>query len=112
MTDVERSPYTGRRVDEWLDDDIELHDVDGDEIGRVVEMNPDFVVAETDGGFLGLAEKRLYYIPRENVHQADGNDWYLNIDKDDLTSKGWESPPTSSAWASGARPAKWRSPRT
>lgn len=99
MTDTQRSPYTGRPVDEWLTEEIELHDSDGDEIGKVVEINPDFIVAESDGGFLGLGEKRVYYIPRDQVTREDEDDWYIGIDKDELESMGWTQPPTQSAWS-------------
>jgi hypothetical protein len=99
MRDTQRSPYTGRPVDEWLTQEIELHDADGDEIGKVVEINPDFIVAESDGGFLGLGERRTYYIPRDQVMREDEDDWYLNIDKDDIESRGWTQPPTESAWS-------------
>jgi uncharacterized protein (TIGR02271 family) len=93
------SPYTGRPVDEWLTEEIELHDSDGDEIGKVVEINPDFIVAESDGGFLGLGEKRVYYIPRDQVTREDEDDWYLAVDKDQLESMGWTQAPTQSAWS-------------
>jgi uncharacterized protein (TIGR02271 family) len=98
-TETQRSPYTGRPVDEWLTQEIELHDADGDEIGKVVEINPDFIVAESDGGFLGLGERRTYYIPRDQVMREDEDDWYLNIDKDDIEARGWTQPPSQSAWS-------------
>ncbi len=100
MRDTQQtSPYTGRPVDEWLTEEIELHDSDGDEIGKVVEINPDFIVAESDGGFLGLGEKRVYYIPRDQVTREDEDDWYLAVDKDQLEAMGWTQAPTQSAWS-------------
>lgn len=104
MTSRETSPYTGRPVTEWYDDDIELHDVDGDEIGDVVEVNPDFIVAESDGGFLGLGERRRYFIPRSYIGREDDDDWYLTIDKDQIESMNWTNAPDNSAWATD-----WRS---
>ena len=100
MTTEQVSPYTGRPIDEWLDEEIELHDADGDEIGNIVEINPDFVVAESDGGFLGLGERRVYFIPRDQIEREDGDDWYLAIDKDQLEGMNWTQAPTSSAWSS------------
>ena len=38
MTEQKVSPFTGRPIIEWIDDEIELHDADGDEIGNVVEI--------------------------------------------------------------------------
>ena len=99
MTELQRSPYTGRPVDEWLTQEIELHDADGDEIGKVVEINPDFIVAESDGGFLGLGERRTYYIPRDQVMREEDDDWYLSVDKDDIEAMGWTQAPSQSAWS-------------
>jgi uncharacterized protein (TIGR02271 family) len=102
-TETHTSPYTGRPISEWLDEDIELHDADGDEIGNVVEVNPDFIVAQTTTGFLGLGEPKLYYIPRNYVVREEGDDWYLSIDKDDLESMQWNDAPTESAWSTDWR---------
>ncbi len=93
------SPYTGRPIDEWMDERIELKDADGDEIGDVVEVNPDFVVAESDGGFLGLGERRVYFVPRSYIAREDGDDWYLSIDKDQVEAMDWRSAPTESSWS-------------
>ncbi len=93
------SPYTGRPIDQWLTEEIELHDADGDEIGDIVEVNPDFVVAESDGGFLGLGERRIYYVPRSYVTREEGDDWYLSIDKDEVEAMDWRQPPSESAWS-------------
>jgi len=99
MAQRQRSPYTGRPVDEWLTQEIELYDAGGEEIGKVVEINPDFIVAETAGGFLGLGERRTYYIPRDEITRQDENAWHLTIDKDHLELTGWTQPPGQSAWS-------------
>ena len=99
MTEQHVSPYTGRPISEWLDEEIELHDADGDEIGNVVEINPDFVVAQATTGFLGLGEPRTYFVPRSYVAREDGDDWYLSIDKDEIESMSWTQAPAESAWA-------------
>lgn len=98
-TDSNVSPYTGRPISEWLDEDIDLHDADGDEIGNVVEINPDFVVVQTSSGFLGMGEARYYYVPRSYIAREDGDDWYLSIGKNELESMNWQQPPTESAWS-------------
>lgn len=100
MTDQQTSPYSGRPITEWLEVDIELYDADGDKIGDLVEVNPDFVVAEASSGFLGLGEPKNYFIPRDYVARQDGDDWYLSIDKDDISSMNWTNAPTESAWSS------------
>lgn len=112
-TDPYVSPYTGRVIDEWLEDDIELHDVDGDEIGKVVEVNPDFVVTYANSGFLGLGEPRIYYIPRDQIAREDEDDWYIGLDKDEIESMSWRVLPADSEWAEDWRAGEpaWRTER-
>jgi uncharacterized protein (TIGR02271 family) len=98
-TDTNVSPYTGRPITEWLDEDIELHDADGDKIGNIVEVNPDFVVVQASSGFLGLGEPRYYYVPRSYISREEGDEWYLSIDKDQFESMNWGNPPTESSFA-------------
>jgi len=74
LTEQQISEYTGRPIEEWLDEDIELYDVDGDEIGNVVEINPDFIVGQANSGFLGLGEPKIYFIPRSYVGREEGDD--------------------------------------
>jgi len=93
------SPYTGRPVEEFYDYEIELHDEDGDQIGNVVEVNPDFIVVQASTGFLGLGEPRTYFIPRDQVVREDEGDWYLSIDKDEIEAMNWLAAPTSSRYA-------------
>ena len=40
---------SGRPIVDWFDEPYVLRDVDGDTIGDIVEVNPDFIVVETDG---------------------------------------------------------------
>jgi len=98
MTEV--SPYTGRPITEYLDDEIKLYDSAGDKVGNVVEVNPDFLVVETTSGFLGLGEPKTYFVPRNFIVREDDDDWYLSVDKDQLESQNWNSAPTESAWSS------------
>lgn len=97
---TQRSTYSGRPIVDDLDETYTLYDADGDKIGDIVEVNPDFVLAESDGGFLGLGERRTYYVPRTHIAREVGADWYLTIDKDDIEAMGWTVAPTSSAFAS------------
>jgi len=99
MTEQRVSQYTGRPIAEWLDQDIELHDADGDDIGNVVEINPDFIVVEATTGFLGLGEPRVYFVPRNHIAREDDDDWYLSIDKDQIESMSWHQAPAQSAWS-------------
>ena len=102
MTDTAQytSPYTGRPITQWIDP-IKLVDVDGDKVGEIVEVNPDFVVVR-EGHWLG--DDEYYYVPRSQITEsADGqNAWSLAIDKDDLEknySGQWAQPPQDSAWS-------------
>jgi len=100
MRDTQTSPYTGRPVVDSYDYEIKLRDADGDKIGDVVEVNPDFIVCESDGGFLGLGERRRYFIPRNYIAREDRDDWYLSVDKDEIESRNWTNAPTDSSWGS------------
>ncbi len=99
MTEQRVSPYTGRPISEWIDQEIQLHDVDGDDIGNVVEINPDFIVAQANTGFLGLGEPRTYFVPRSYIAREEGDDWYLSIDGEQIESMNWTNAPAESAWS-------------
>ena len=99
MSDSERSSYSERPVDEWLTEDLRLRDAEGDDVGSVLEINPDFIAAEAGSGFLGLGERRLHYVPRDQVSLADDGHWYLAIERDQLEWAGWTQPPAGSAWS-------------
>jgi len=89
----ETSPYSGREVTDYLDGDYRLRDAEGDEVGRIVEINEDFIVVERGGGLLALGERNNVYVPRENIVREDDTDWFLNIDEDQLDSMGWTERP-------------------
>ena len=101
MTDQGTSPYSGRPVVEWFDEKYTLRDAQGDKVGELVEINPDFLIAESSGGFLGLGERRQYYVPREAVAREEGDDWYLSVTKDQIESMDWLAPPAGSSYAGG-----------
>ena len=92
-------PNTGRVISEWLDDAIELKDADGDTVGEVLEVNPDFIVVKASGGLLGLGEPKLYFIPGPSVTPYEGSGWRLSVDKDDIERSGWLEPPAGSTWS-------------
>lgn len=109
----ETSPYSGRPIIDWTDEKIKLYDVDGDKIGDVVEVNPDFLIVESSGGFLGFGEERTYYVPRDQIAREEDADWYLSIDKDALEGMDWSQRPSTSTYAeaqldTGAAPSEQR----
>ena len=94
----------GAAVFEWADRLYELRDIDGNKIGDVVEVNPDYLVAESDGGFLGLGERRRYYVPMANTDRDPKGHYRVSIIKDDAPAMAWGQPPTGATWSSPA----WR----
>lgn len=99
-TTTDRSPWSGRPIVDWLDADHTLRDADGDEIGQVLEINPDFLVVEGGGGL--LSSSKTWYVPRDMVRQED-TDWYLSMRRDDFEARDWSRPPERSQFAPGAQ---------
>jgi uncharacterized protein (TIGR02271 family) len=93
------SDYSGRPIVGYADEQYTLKDSDGNEIGDIVEVNPDFIIVESSGGFLGLGEQRTYYVPRSAISREEGTDWYANVRKDDLDTMGWTDAPSGSSYA-------------
>ena len=71
---MQRTNDTGRPIVDYFDQGYTLYDATGDKIGDIVEVNPDYVIAESDGGFLGLGERRTYYVPRTQIARAAGTE--------------------------------------
>ena len=108
MTQQQTSPYTGRPIVDWYDEKITLRDVNGDKIGDVVEINPDYLIVESDGGFLGLGERHIYYVPRSYVARDEGAERYLSVTKDQAEALDWREPPADSQWAGSDRQQELR----
>ncbi len=89
---------------EWADQLYELRDIDGDKIGDVIEVNPDHLVAESDGGFLGLGERRRYYVPVADINRDPEGHYRVSMDKDAADAMAWGQPPHDSRWAA----SEWR----
>ncbi|MBA3796265.1 MAG: hypothetical protein H0X20_03425, partial [Chloroflexi bacterium] len=58
---TERSPYSGREIVGELGE-IDLYASDGEKIGRILEVNPRFLVVERGGFLSGRSE---FFIARE-----------------------------------------------
>jgi len=84
---------------EWAGQLYELRDVDGDKIGDVIEANPDYLVVESDGGFLGLGERHRYYVPVTAIQWHPDGYYIASVDKDDVQGMAWGEPPSGSTWA-------------
>jgi len=82
------------RVYERIHEGMDVCDVDGDKIGKAGETIGHFF--NVDAGFLGSKE---YYVPFNAVTEVVDNAVYLNIDKDDLETMGWDRRPDEGAFA-------------
>ncbi len=69
---------------------VDLYASDGDRIGHVDELNPDFVIV-SDSDYFGDGT----YIPRSAVSRSDENGVYLNVARDQLESQGWGTDPSA-----------------
>ncbi len=86
---TERSPYSGREIVGELGE-TDLYANDGEKIGRILEVNLQFLVVER-GGF--LSGKSEYFIPREYVASESGDRWTLSVGKDELDTIGSDERP-------------------
>lgn len=65
---------------------------DGDKIGSVKEVFPDYITVEK--GWFFPSE---HYIPASAIRDANAQTVFLNVSKDDALQQGWEQPPTAAA---------------
>ena len=86
----ERSPYSGREVVGELGE-VDLYSSDDEKVGRILEVNPQFIVVERGGGFLSSPEP--FFIPRDQIGSEDGDRWYLTVAKDQIDTIGWDERP-------------------
>ncbi len=109
---TERSPYSGREIVGELGElgEIDLYSNDDEKIGRILEVNPQFLVVER-GGF--LSGKSEYFIAREYVASESGDRWTLSVGKDELDSIGSDERPEMRAdTQQGSTEERAASPRT
>ncbi len=70
---------------------------DGAKVGRVVEVQPSFIVVEK--GFFFPTD---HFIPTSAIANYDGDKVYLSVSKDEALSQGWdERPVDTEAYATG-----------
>jgi uncharacterized protein (TIGR02271 family) len=81
-----------RSVHEGMD----VLDRDGDSIGKAGETLGEFF--NVDAGFLGTKE---YYVPFSAITEVHDNSVFLNVDKDELDSMGWDRRPEEGRFATG-----------
>jgi stress response protein YsnF len=67
-----------------------VHSADGDEVGKVIAVEPRYIVVEK--GFFFPSD---YYIPASAIASVAGEDVYLNVTKDDALNSGWDQEPVA-----------------
>jgi uncharacterized protein (TIGR02271 family) len=67
----------------------DVYGSDGDKVGSVVAVQPNYVVVEK--GFFFPTD---YYIPTSAITSYDDGKIYLNVTKDQALSEGWDVEPT------------------
>ena len=82
-----------RQVHEGMD----VLDRNGDKIGKAGETLGQYF--NVDAGFLGTKE---YYVPFDAITEVRENAIWLNVDKHDIDSMGWDRRPDEAAYARGA----------
>jgi uncharacterized protein (TIGR02271 family) len=101
MTDT-RSP-SGRPVVDVIEEGLELYSSDGEKLGHIDEINPEFFVVSA--GFLG---RKQMYLPRSAEERTDGNKVFLNLSRDDIEAQDW-SQSGDSEW--GQSSSEYEGPR-
>lgn len=81
-----------RTNEQWqLREGTEVVGADGDKVGKVIAVHPDYVVVEK--GFFFPTD---YFIPTSAIANYDGDKAYLAVTKDEALNSGWDMQPDSS----------------
>ena len=79
---------------------------DGHKVGKGVGFFPDY----TNQQFLivekGLVFTHDYYVPIGAVADYEGNEIFLDVSKDEITTRGWDQTPVAAAGADASMPAE------
>ena len=67
---------------------MEVYDSDGDKVGKVFSIYPNYIVIEK--GFFFPTD---YYIPTSAVSTYAENKIYLTVSKDEALNQGWDNEP-------------------
>ena len=76
---------------------MDVLDRNGDKIGKAGETVGQFF--NVDAGFLGTNQ---YWVPLEAVSEVHENAVFLNVNKHDVDSRGWDRKPDEAAYSRGA----------
>jgi len=78
---------------------------DGDEIGKVRDVHPQFIEVETSGGLLNLFSSEHYYIPTDHIDHLERDALVVDTKKNDFDRLGWHQRPTVTLDEEVTRPA-------
>jgi uncharacterized protein (TIGR02271 family) len=81
-------------MSEQVHEGMDVLDRDGDKIGKAGETLGQFF--NVDAGFLGMKE---YYVPFSAISEVVEDAVYLNVDKDELDTMGWDKRPEETSYA-------------
>jgi hypothetical protein len=65
-----------------------VYSADDHKIGTVKAFDASFITVEH-----GLLLKSEYYIPTSAINVQSNGSLYLNVTKDEISSRGWDQPP-------------------
>ncbi len=87
---MERGP-SGRPVVEWMED-LTLYSRDGEKIGHIDELNPQFFVVSK-----GLLGREQLYLPRAGDERREEDRVYVSLTKDEIEGGDWSQRPEGAA---------------
>ena len=76
-------------TEQWvIPEGTEVVAADGDKVGKVVAVDPSYLVVEK--GFFFPTD---YYVPRNAIANYDGDKAYLAVTKDQALNQAWDTAP-------------------
>ena len=76
-----------------------VHGSDGEKMGSIIEIGPDYVVVEK-----GLFFPTDYFVPTGAIASIDGDRVTLTMTRDEALAQGWETDPAERAPETAATP--------
>lgn len=71
-----------------IDDGWDVLGVDGDKLGLIEDVEPDYVVVAR-----GFLRHTVWYVPISAIRDVDPGIVYLNVTRHDIEARGWHVPP-------------------
>lgn len=88
---------SGTPGDRWsfdqIQDDSDVLDANGDKVGSLDELHPNYLTVSK--GFIFTSER---YIPLSAIDRVEGDKIYLNVTKDDIDDRNWDQIPAEDVY--------------